>query len=136
MTKNYNYENEAIKKAYFEYLEHGLARSPITIRKIRESLYKLDEFLNFASYKTLNKDTIINFKEHLRNYKSKKNQKRLCWIIIHIRRVKGMIYKKTIILDDGSKVKIKAGSLKQLYKMQSEVVMEHAKNKKESTPWK
>lgn len=45
-----------------------------------------------------------------------------------------MIYKKTIILDDGSKVKIKAGSLKQLYKMQSEVVMEHAKNKKESTP--
>lgn len=78
MTKNYNYENEAIKKAYFEYLEHGLARSPITIRKIRESLYKLDEFLNFASYKTLNKDTIINFKEHLRNYKSKKNQKRLC----------------------------------------------------------
>ncbi len=77
MTKNYNNENEAIKKDYFEYLEHAKGRAKPTIRKTIESLYKFDEFLNFASYKTLNKDILISFKEHLRAYKSPKTQKQL-----------------------------------------------------------
>ncbi len=44
-----------------------------------------------------------------------------------------MIYKKTIILDSGCKVTIKANSLEELYKKQSRVVMEYAKTKEEES---
>jgi integrase len=77
MSKNYNYENETVKRQYFEYLEHAKGRANTTIRKITESLYLLDSYLNFESYKTINKDTIVSYKAHLKSYKSPNTGKEL-----------------------------------------------------------
>tara|TARA_R110000737_G_scaffold347621_1_gene379522 strand:- start:234 stop:1322 length:1089 start_codon:yes stop_codon:yes gene_type:complete len=76
MTK-YNPENERIKKTYFIYLKEADQKSEATINGIRKAILRLEEYTEFKSFKTFNKDQAIAFKKYLDNKVGERSGKAL-----------------------------------------------------------
>jgi integrase/recombinase XerD len=74
---NYNPENERIKKAYFIYLKEADQKAEATINAIRKAILRLEEYTDFSSFKSFNKDQAIGFKRHLSGTTAKVGNKPL-----------------------------------------------------------
>ncbi len=62
----YNAKNERIKFLYFEFLKEGSRGYSIsTIKSIRDSIYRYEQFTGFKDLCAFNKDYAVAFKKHL-----------------------------------------------------------------------
>jgi site-specific recombinase XerD len=70
-----NYNNEQIKRQFYEYLENSRGFSPLTIRKFEQSIWLWEDFTNKADYSRFNKNSAGDFKNWLKNRKKAKSTK-------------------------------------------------------------
>lgn len=60
-----NYQNETMKRKYGQYLEKAKGFSPATLKIVRRTLAKYDEFSQNSDYKKFNIDQAIAYKKYL-----------------------------------------------------------------------
>jgi integrase len=70
--KQFNAENERVKRKYLEWEREANGKGSKTIDNIRAAIYMFEQSTKFKSFKRFNKDAAIAFKKELR---TKKNQR-------------------------------------------------------------
>lgn len=63
--RNYNPENERIKRAYFILLKQADQMADATVDGVRKAILRFEEFTGFGDFSTFNQDQAIGFKKHL-----------------------------------------------------------------------
>ncbi len=74
-TRQFNEENERLKRRYLQYLRHAKGQAETSIGKVAEALLRLESCLEFKAFGSLNLNDVEHFKETLSSTKNLKTGK-------------------------------------------------------------